>query len=81
VKDRSVKDVGWGWVETPTPDMSRRLSAAGYSVGGYLDVENGKKPRFVLYRTDPKFTKVHDFETIEELNNMLKLLLPPEGED
>jgi hypothetical protein len=42
-------------------------------VGGYID---NLKPKYVLYRVaDNKFERVHEFDTTEELNNMLKLLL------
>ena len=72
MKDRTVK-VDNGWVETFTHNQ---LWKAGYSVGGYVD--NGV-PKYVLYRADDKFTRVHEFDSEEELNNMVKLLLPPEG--
>jgi len=73
VKDRTVK-VDNGWVDTNT---YRTLHKHGYSVGGYVD--NGV-PKYVLYRVDDEFTKVHEFDSAEELNNMIKLLIPPEGE-
>ena len=63
------------WVDTYT-NQSRKLANAGYSVGGYVD--NGV-PKYVLYRADDKFTRVHEFDSQEELDNMIKLLLPPEG--
>ena len=58
-------------------ERDKRLYAAGYSVGGYVH-EDGR-PRYVLYRTDPTFTRVHEFDTQEELNSMVKLLLPKEA--
>jgi hypothetical protein len=73
VKDRTVK-VDNGWVDTLA---HKRLYKAGYSVGGFVD--NGV-PKYVLYRVDDNFTKVHEFDSQEELNNMIKLLIPPEGE-
>ncbi len=70
--NREVK-VDNGWVET---FAHKRLFKAGYSVGGYVDKG---VPKYVLYRVDDKFTRVHEFDTEEELNNTLKLLIPPEG--
>ena len=69
-----------GWVSDT--NISRRLRDAGYSVGGYID--NGV-PRYVLYRMGQSgvgagmFTIVHEFDSPEELNNMVKLLIPEEG--
>ena len=63
------------WIDTYT-DQSDKLFDAGYSVGGYVD--NGV-PKYVLYRIDAKFTRVHEFNSREELDNMIKLLIPPEG--
>ena len=67
-----------GWVNTHSP-VSKKLYAKGYSVGGYID--NGV-PKFVLYRTGTgtaqngfKYERIHEFNTNEELNNMVKLLL------
>lgn len=61
-----------GWVNTHSL-VSKKLYAKGYSVGGYID--NGVA-KYVLYRRDDgKFERVHEFDTNEELNNMLKLLL------
>jgi hypothetical protein len=62
-----------GWVDTLT---HKKLYEHGYSVGGYIDDDGAAK--FVLYRVDDKFTKVHEFNSEEELNNMIKLLIPPE---
>jgi hypothetical protein len=78
----AVKNVSWmddkGWVDTYS-NASRRLQKAGYAVGGYR-LDNGE-PRFVLYRDDTgKLERVHEFDSAEELNNMIKLLLPPEEE-
>lgn len=64
-----------GWVDTFTYN---RLYKAGYSVGGYVD--NGVA-RYVLYRADTdKFERIHEFGSAEELNNVIKLLIPPEEE-
>ena len=65
-----------GWVNTHS-SVSKKLYAKGYSVGGYID--NGV-PKYVLYRIDDnafhhRFDKVHEFDTNEELNNMVKLLI------
>ena len=61
-----------GWVNTHSP-VSKKLYAKGYSVGGYIDKGI---PKYVLYRIDDgKFGRVHEFNTNEELNTMLKLLL------
>jgi hypothetical protein len=76
VNDREI-EMDNGWVDTYC-STSKSLYKAGYSVGGYLD--NGVA-RFVLYRvvdTADRFECVHEFNTREELNNMVKLLLPPE---
>jgi hypothetical protein len=62
-----------GWVDTLT---YKKLYEHGYSVGGYTDNGVGK---YVLYRVDDKFTKVHEFDSEEELSNMIKLLIPPES--
>ena len=65
-----------GWVDTFTYDQ---LFKAGYSVGGFMDKGVGK---YVLYRaTDrDKFERIHEFDSMKELTNMVKLILPPEGE-
>jgi hypothetical protein len=64
-----------GWVDTFTYN---RLYSAGYSVGGYLDKGVA---RYVLYRADTDtFERIHEFDSMKELNNMVKLLLPPEGD-
>lgn len=64
-----------GWVDTLT---YKKLYEHGYSVGGYID--DDKTAKFVLYRVEPdSFTRVHEFNSEEELNNMIKLLIPPEG--
>jgi hypothetical protein len=68
-----VKEI---WLDTYTK-QSRRLHTAGYSVGGYVD--NGV-PKYVLYRTlAHHHERIHEFNSEEELDNMIKLLLPPEG--
>ena len=69
-----------GWVSHTR--TSRRLRDAGYTVGGYIDND---VPKYVLYRIDQSgvgasgYTIVHEFDTPEELNNMVKLLIPEEG--
>ena len=64
-----------GWVDTNT---YRTLHKHGYSVGGFVDNGVG---RYVLYRVEAdSFTRIHEFDSAEELNNMIKLLLPPGGE-
>jgi len=68
-----------GWVSHT--NTSRRLRDAGYTVGGYID--NGV-PKYVLYRVVGGvgvngFAVVHEFDTPEELNNMVKLLIPEEN--
>lgn len=66
-----------GWVDTYS-STSRRLHNAGYSVGGYLDKGVA---RYVLYRIHGDIhERIHEFDSQEELNNMVKLLLPPEGD-
>lgn len=71
MSDREVK-VDNGWVNTHSP-VSKKLQKKGYSVGGYID---SGVPKYVLYRMDGgKFGRVHEFDTNEELNTMLKLLL------
>lgn len=76
MKDREVaREDGW----IPVSPLTRKLAALGYSVGGYSD--NGVA-RYVLYRvsTGNHFERVHEFDTPEEMNNMVKLLIPPENE-
>lgn len=76
MSDRKIA-VDNGWVETFS-DTRRRLYKLGYSVGGYV-IDNGT-PKYVLYRADgEKFVLIHEFDTEQELNNMIKLLLPPEA--
>jgi hypothetical protein len=51
-------------------------------VGGYID--NGV-PKYVLYRLEQSgvgaglYTIVHEFDTPEELDNVVKLLIPEEN--
>jgi hypothetical protein len=75
VNDRET-EIDNGWVDTFTYN---RLFKAGYSVGGFVD--NGVA-KYVLYQADNdnKFERIHEFDSMKELNNMVKLLLPPEGE-
>ena len=75
MSDREI-EMDNGWVDTYST-ASRRLHKAGYSVGGFVDKG---VPKYVLYRVDDGFTRVHEFDSQEELNNMVKLLLPPEGD-
>jgi hypothetical protein len=71
MSDRDI-EVDNGWVNTHS-SVSKKLYAKGYSLGGYID--NGVA-RYVLYRIDDgKFERVHEFDTPEEMNNMIKLLL------
>lgn len=69
-----------GWVSHT--DTTRRLHGAGYTVGGYID--KGVS-RYVLYRIEQSgvgaaaYTAIHEFDTPEELKNMIKLLIPEEG--
>jgi hypothetical protein len=78
VSDRDI-EVDNGWVNTHSP-VSKKLYAKGYSVGGYID--NGV-PKYVLYRTSDEqgrftYVRIHEFDTNEELNNVVKLLLDDE---
>jgi hypothetical protein len=71
VSDRDI-EVDNGWVNTHS-SVSKKLYAKGYSVGGYIDKGI---PKYVLYRIDDgKFERVHEFDTPEEMNNMIKLLI------
>lgn len=75
MKDNRDFEMDNGWVDTFTYN---RLFKAGYSVGGFVDND---VPKYVLYRIhDHMHERVHEFDSQEELNNMVKLLLPPEGE-
>ena len=71
MSDRELK-VNRGWVEAG-PAL-RRLAEKGYAVSGYTDKG---VPHYMLYRNKSghKFELVHEFDTAEELNNMVKLLL------
>lgn len=73
MKNRHI-ELDNGWVNT---DTYRELYKHGYSVGGYIDKG---VPKYVLYRADKEFTRIHEFDSAEELNNMIKLLIPPEVE-
>lgn len=70
MSDRELK-VDNGWVGSNSA-VNSKLHTKGYSVGGYIDKG---VPKYVLYRVADKFERVHEFDTPEELNNMLKLLL------
>lgn len=57
---------------------NRNLWKHGYSVGGYIDNDVS---RYVLYRRSDEgvgYERVHEFDSFEELNRMVKLLIPPE---
>lgn len=70
MSDRELKLNG-GWVEVNS--ASRRLTQKGYHVSGYMDKG---KPYYMLHRVeDSKYKVVHEFNSAEELNNMVKLLL------
>lgn len=63
-----------GWIPSASP-VNAKLFKKGYSVGGYIDKG---VPKYVLYRADDvrmKFERIHEFDTAEELNNMVKLLI------
>jgi hypothetical protein len=76
VKDREI-EMDNGWVDTNSIPLGE-LHKQGYSVAGFLDKG---VPKYVLYRADTgTFKRVHEFDSAEELNNMIKLLLPPGGE-
>lgn len=73
MSDRDI-EMDNGWVNTHSP-VSKKLYAKGYSVGGYIDKG---VPKYVLYRTTDdmgSFERVHEFNTVEGLNNMVKLLI------
>jgi len=73
VSDRDI-EMDNGWVNTHSP-VHTRLYSKGYSVGGYIDKG---VPKFVLYRVGGNglnFERIHEFNSNEELNNMVKLLL------
>jgi hypothetical protein len=61
------------WFESD-PFSYSKLHDAGYAIGGYMD--DYGKDRFVLYRIDKgSLDKVHDFESLEALQLMAKLLI------
>ena len=65
-----------GWVNTHSP-VSKKLFKKGYSVGGYIDEG---VPRYVLYRIGDgqgrfKYERIHEFDSTEALNNVVKLLI------
>lgn len=62
-----------GWIDVD-PFAYTKLHEAGYAVGGYQD--DYGKTRYVLYRrTLNEFAKVHDFDSLQELQLMAKLIL------
>jgi hypothetical protein len=75
VSDRELRIEDGYVVGTGEDTVHHRLRALGYSVGGYIDKG---VPRYTLYRYNrgiDRYESVHDFDTPEELNNMVKLLL------
>lgn len=68
------EDAGDNWIVLD-PFSYTKLHDAGYAVGGYQD--DFGHTRYVLYRRSEgsAFTKVHDFETLQELQLMAKLIL------
>ena len=60
------------WIESD-PFSYAKLHEAGSAVGGYPD--NGKD-RYVLYRIDKgTLDKVHDFDSLQDLQLMARLLI------
>ena len=60
------------WIESD-PFSYAKLHEAGYAIGGYPD--NGKD-RYVLYRIDKgTLDKVHDFDSLQDLQLMARLLI------
>ena len=62
-------------VGTADDTVHHKLRAKGYSVGGYIDKG---VPRYILYRlndTRVLYQRVHEFDSAEGLNNMVKLLI------
>jgi hypothetical protein len=60
------------WFESD-PFSYAKLHEAGYAIGGYPD--NGKD-RYVLYRIDKgTLDKVHDFDSLQDLQLMARLLI------
>lgn len=79
MKDRAIK-FDSGWVEAS--DVVRKLHSAGYSVGAYKD--NGTV-FYALYRNPvgynngpTRYTVLLETTDPDELNNFVRLLLPPE---
>jgi hypothetical protein len=71
VSDRELKFTD-GWVETNS--AYRRLQDKGYHASGWIDKG---VPKYALYRNEGRgnYVMLHEFNTPEELNNMVKLLL------
>lgn len=73
MSDREIVFSG-GWVVSN--DASHRLRQKGYSAAGWVSMGQAE---YALYRwnepADGTYTKVCEFKTPEELNNMVKLLL------
>jgi len=65
--------INGGWVDTLA---HRKLYKHGYAVGSYA-IDNDKA-KYVLYRygASQRLERIHEFDSAEELNNMVKLLLP-----
>ena len=79
MKDRKIEFESEGWVKTN--EAVRRLFAAGYSVSSY----NDKGTTFyALHRNPVGYNEPQRYELLlestnpEEINNMVKLLIPPE---
>lgn len=75
MSDREVRVEDGFVVGTADDTVHHKLRAKGYSVGGYIDKG---VPRYVLYRKDDaaqKYERIHEFNSAEELNNMVKLLI------
>jgi hypothetical protein len=63
-----------GWAENN--NTHHRLMSKGYSVGGFI---NKDAPKYVLYRVTNaphfRYETVHEFDSVEELELMVRLLL------
>lgn len=67
------------WVASTDPTL-RALHNCGYSIGAYRDSRTGAYS-YALYRdAGTKYVTVLTTHSKDELNNFIKLLLPPEGE-
>lgn len=80
MKDRKIKFDGARMTANP---YGYELVKMGIAVGVIMDDKTGKVT-YALHRIpdDPKnmlYPTIAEFETTEELNNMVRLLLPPES--